>query len=159
MRMRVSIAVMLSAVALAASAAVTPAQTPRGSDYPGVGDLMNALIQPRHAKLGLAGHEQNWSLAGYELHELQDSFGNIGKIHPTWQHLSLPDMFESTVRDPLKDLDKAVAAHDARQFAAAYGALTAACNNCHEAANHRFVVIKAPDRSNFPNQDFSPPKP
>jgi hypothetical protein len=147
-------------VLVSLSSAVAMAQTPlHPTDYPTVGDLMNALIQPRHAKLGLAGQAHNWPLADYELHELQQSFGNIGKLHPSWEHLSLPDMFDATVGEPLKALDKAIAAHDTRQFTAAYGALTAACNNCHEAANHRFVHIKPPDGSEFTNQDFAPLKP
>lgn len=42
------------------------AQTPRplaAPFNPSFGDLMNTLVQPRHAKLGLIGKEQNWTLA------------------------------------------------------------------------------------------------
>ncbi len=28
-----------------------------------MGDMMNTLVQPRHAKLGIAGHAGNWPLA------------------------------------------------------------------------------------------------
>ena len=28
------------------------------------------------------------------------------------------------------------------------------CNSCHEALNHAYVVIKAPDQAFFANQDF-----
>ena len=43
-----------------------------------------------------------------------------------------------------------------RQFAESYGKLTQACNNCHATMDHPFVVIKAPDASAWPNQDFKP---
>jgi hypothetical protein len=46
---------------------------------PSFGDLMNTLVQPRHAKLGLIAGEQNWTLAGYELHQLKDALSNIPK--------------------------------------------------------------------------------
>ena len=38
---------------------------------PQMGALMSMVIQPRHAKLGLAGKAQNWELAGYMLKELR----------------------------------------------------------------------------------------
>jgi len=53
--------------ASAADAAPTPF-------VPNMGDMMNILIQPRHAKLGLAGKAENWALAGYALRELQQGF-------------------------------------------------------------------------------------
>jgi hypothetical protein len=43
----------------------------------GFGDLMNTLVQPRHAKLGLIGREQNWTLAAYESHQHKDALSNI----------------------------------------------------------------------------------
>ena len=154
MRRTASILLSVSAAALAFAATIAMAQTPSPRDFPNVGDLMNTVIQPRHAKLGLAGAQQNWPLAGYLVNELQQSFANVGKIHPMWRRLSLPDMFESTVGEPLKALGAAVKSRNAADFAAAYAKLTAACNACHTAANHPFIVIKVPNQSAFPNQDF-----
>ena len=37
--------------------------------------------------------------------------------------------------------------------------LTEGCNACHQAANVGMVVIKVPDASSFPDQDFRPRKP
>ena len=42
-----------------------------------------------------------------------------------------------------------------KKFAAAYDQLTQGCNACHGSLDHPFVVIKAPDASAFPNQDFN----
>jgi hypothetical protein len=44
---------------------------------PSFGDYMNTLVQPRHAKLGLIGHERNWTLAAYEIHQLKAALANI----------------------------------------------------------------------------------
>ena len=57
---------------------------------------------------------------------------------------------------PLATLDFAIKAGEPRQFAESYGRLTAACNACHGTTDHSFVVIKAPDASPFPNQEFEP---
>ena len=43
------------------------------------------------------------------------------------------------------------------QFALAYEELTAGCNSCHTALNQGFIVIKTPDASAFPNQEFKTP--
>jgi len=53
-------------VAAAATAEATPP-----TYLPVTSDLMNAIIQPRHIKLWLAGRTQNWTLAEYERHNLQ----------------------------------------------------------------------------------------
>ena len=45
----------MAAVSAAPAAAAPYAMT--------LGDMMDTLIQPRHAKLGLAGKAQNWALA------------------------------------------------------------------------------------------------
>jgi hypothetical protein len=120
-----------------------------------MGDMMNTLIQPRHAKLGLAGHEENWPLAGYAIREIQQAFAAITKSIPRWRGLPVPELVEAAVGQPIKAVITAVKQKDTQRFAEAYGQLTQGCNACHATADHQFVVIKAPDASNFPNQDFS----
>ena len=158
------LAAVLSAAAFAGAAMPARSQAPNDAtaghapEYPGVADLMNAIIQPRHAKLGLAGAEGNWPLAAFAAQELQQSFDKVGHLHPKWRGLPLPHLIEATVGEPLKALHQAIKAHDAKGFAAAYATLTIGCNSCHEVAQRSFVVIKAPDHSAFPNQDFHTPK-
>jgi hypothetical protein len=40
------------------------------------------------------------------------------------------------------------------QFNEAYFRLTEACNACHVTTDHSFIVIKVPNASAFPNQEF-----
>jgi hypothetical protein len=120
-----------------------------------MGDMMNTLIQPRHAKLGLAGKAENWPLAGYAAVELRQAFTAIPKSIPRFRGLPVAELVEAAVGQPIKALTAAIKQRDAQKFAEAYGQLTQGCNACHATANHPFVVIKAPDASNFPNQDFS----
>jgi hypothetical protein len=121
-----------------------------------VGDLMTALVRPRHIKLGLAGNEQNWPYAAYELDQLRETFADLAEILPKYRDSSIPDLIRSTGTQPLAALDRAIQAKDGNQFTAAYGQLTASCNACHQSYDRTVIVIQAPTASVFPDQDFRP---
>jgi len=120
-----------------------------------MGDMMNTLIQPRHAKLGLAGRAQNWALAAYALVEIRQAFAGIAKAQPKFRGLPVAELVDAAMREPLAAVDTAIKAQDAQKFAAAYDRLSAGCNACHASVDHPFVVIKPPDASAFPDQDFA----
>jgi hypothetical protein len=123
---------------------------------PQMGALMGMIIQPRHSKLGLAGKAQNWPLAGYALKELKQGFAVVARAVPRWKGLPVPDLFDAAVTQPITLVDFAIKLSEPRQFGEAYARLTAGCNACHATTDHPFVVIKAPETSAFPNQDFEP---
>jgi hypothetical protein len=124
---------------------------------PQMSALMNMLIQPRHAKLGLAGKDENWPLASYALRELKQGFVVISRAIPRWRGLPVGDLFDAAVIPPITLLDFAIKANEPRQFDEAYGKLTAGCNACHATTDNAFIVIKAPDSAAaFPDQDFTP---
>jgi hypothetical protein len=158
--------VLLIAVAVPATAQQTmPGMDMRESKsdtpyHPGLGELMNSLVQPRHTKLGLAGMAQNWALAAYELGELKETFDDIGKLVPKHGQLDVPPAIGATVAPPMDALDKAIKAKDRQAFTKAYGDLTAGCNACHQSADHPMIVIQAPSvgQTSFPDQNFNAPK-
>src|SRR5437868_3127882 len=123
---------------------------------PQLGALMNMVIQPRHTKLGLAGAAENWALASYYFKELKLGFAVVSRAVPRWKGLPVPDLFEAAVEPTFAVLDFAIKAGEPRQFKESYEKLTTGCNNCHATTDHSFVVIKAPDASNYPNQEFKP---
>ncbi len=123
---------------------------------PGLGDLMTMTVQPRHAKLGLAGQEKNWAYAAYEVHELEEALEHVVTYVPKWRDLNIGQLIEATTKQPIEALEAAIKAADAAKFDAAYKQLTEGCNACHRSAKLPMIVIKAPDRSAFPNQDFTP---
>jgi hypothetical protein len=159
----VVLATLAAVATVAALAPRTAAQSPFGDAdaeaapfNPQMAALMSMLIQPRHAKLGLAGKAENWPLAGYAFKELRQGLVVISRAVPRWKGLPVPDLFDAAMSQPLVTLDFAIKAGEPRQFAESYGRLTAACNACHGTTDHSFVVIKAPDASPFPNQEFEP---
>src|SRR5215471_4979275 len=127
MRGRV-IAVMLVAVCtLLATAAIwsgrSAAQSPFGDPNaqpapfnPQMAALMSMLIQPRHAKLGLAGAADNWPLAGYMLKELRQGFVITARAVPRWKGLPVPDLFDAAVDRQLKLIEAAVKLQYRAQF-------------------------------------------
>jgi cytochrome c556 len=121
-----------------------------------MGDMMNTLIQPRHAKLGLAVQTQNWPLASYAVAEIRQAFAGIVKAQPKFAGMPVGELVDVAINPPLKALDAAIKQQDAKKLAAAYAQLTQGCNACHMELDHPYVVIKTPDASAFPNQDFAP---
>ena len=160
----VLVAAFTALALIAAPATRSAAQNPMGDANaepapfnPQMAALMGMLIQPRHAKLGLAGKQENWPLAGYALKELRQGFFVIARAVPRWKGLPVPDLFDAAVSQSITQLDFAIKAGEPHQFGEAYTRLTAGCNACHATTDHSFVVIKAPDSAAaFPNQDFAP---
>jgi hypothetical protein len=145
----------IAAIAVAAALAVPSLATAQHAAA--LGDLMTAFVQPRHIKLGLAGREQNWSYAAYELDQLRETFADLAEILPKYRDLSIPDLITSTVKEPLAALDRAIRAKDRNQFTSAYRQLTASCNACHKSYDRTVIVIQPPTVGAFPDQDFRPP--
>ena len=162
----VAIMVVAAATALATLAILsggTAAQSPFGDPNaepapfnPQMAALMSMLIQPRHTKLGLAGKAENWPLAGYMLKELRQGFAVVSKAVPRFKGLPVPDLADAAMTQPLTLLDFAIKLGYQRQFDEAYESLTKGCNACHATTDHPFIVIKVPDASPFPDQDFAP---
>ena len=155
------LAFVLAAALLLAPLAAGSQTAPTPPAYrPGLGDLMTLTVQPRHFKIGLAGAQQNWAYAAYEVHELEEAFERIERQVPKWREFDIPALIASTVKQPLDALEAAAKAKSTPQFDAAYRQLTAACNACHQSANLGMIVIRTPQSdSPFANQDFRPQKP
>jgi hypothetical protein len=163
MSIRIARIAVLAALSLTGAAGVASAQTapptPPASSGPvpyvmGMGDLMNTLIQPRHAKLGLAGRAENWALANYALSELRQVFAGIVKAVPKFRGMPVGDLVDLALTQPLNAVEAAIKQQDTQKFAAAYDQVTQGCNACHMELDHPYVVIKTPDASAFPNQEF-----
>jgi hypothetical protein len=148
---------VLAFIAVSATAqAPAPAPPPQQGYRPGLGDLMTATVQPRHIKLGLAGHEQNWVYADYEVHELQEAFERAAAVWPKWRNVPVAEMIAFNTQGPIAAIEQAIKAKDSEKFAASYKQLTEACDTCHQGAGRAMIVIKPPDASFYPDQDFGP---
>jgi hypothetical protein len=135
-------------------------KAPEAGYVPGLGELM-AGQQVRHAKLWFAGENENWRLATYEVDELKEGFDDVVKLHPVLEdsHVPVSKLVPAIIEGPLGEVDAAVEARDKAHFETAFDKLTAACNQCHQAANFGFNVVKRPTAPPFTNQEFGVVKP
>ena len=123
---------------------------------PGLGEIMG-VIQQHHAKLYYAGTKRNWPLADYELGEIQESLDDAVKNYPQgFKGAPVANLIPSLTKASLGQVHTAIENKDEKSFLVAFGSLSAACSNCHEAANHPFVKIQAPTDAMFSNQKFAP---
>jgi hypothetical protein len=166
--MRRALAAIIAAAGLLALAPPAPSSAQAPADaraaappnyLPGLGDLMTMTVQPRHIKLAMAGREKNWTYAAYELHELEEAFDRVARVWPQWRSVPIAELIASATKEPIAALTQAIKAADSDRFAAAYAQLTDTCNACHQAANRGVIVIRVPEASSFPDQDFRPVKP
>ena len=121
---------------------------------PGMGDLMSAL-QLRHAKLWYAGRAENWPLAAFELHEIEETLERIERWHPKEDGLPVAPALEGFLRPAHRVLEASVANEDRGAFEAAFDDLTQGCNACHQAMKHEFIVIQRPTREPVSNQAWA----
>jgi hypothetical protein len=146
----------LAALAFALVLPLSAARSqPKEPFTPGLGEIMT-LQQMRHLKLWYAGQAGNWPLADYELDELKEGFEDIVKYHPTHDDVPTGTMATAVVDGEVAALDKAIAARDRKQFTVGFDKLTAACNACHQAAKHAFIVVQRPTGNPYTNQSFAP---
>src|SRR5262245_8980216 len=87
---------------------VRPADAEPQPFNPQMSAMMSMIIQPRHAKLGLAGQAENWALAGYMFKELKLGFGVVGRAIPRWKGLPVPDLIEAAMDQHWAVLDFAI---------------------------------------------------
>ncbi len=151
-------AALMACVGLAAVGARSAAEPAAPPSYrPVTSDLMNTIVQPRHIKLWLAGSGGDWEYAEYERHNIGGALARIATAIPDYKGRSMADLIEAFATPQLADLEIAIKAKDPAAFGTAYEALTLGCNQCHQATNHAYVVIKRPSSDPFADQGFSAP--
>ncbi len=129
------------------------AQTSTHVYTPGMGDLMSAL-QLRHAKLWYAGEAQNWELAAFELHEIEETFERVTRWHPHEDGVQVAPAIQAHMQTATLALERGVAQQDWAAFETAFDEFTRGCNGCHQMMQHDFIVIRRPLSEPVSNQEW-----
>ena len=117
---------------------------------PGFGEFMSS-VQVHHAKLWFAGINNNWGLADFEIHEMMEAIENIKEYQTERKESKLIGL----INPALDSVNAAIQQKNPTMFNSSYQLLTTTCNNCHQATNFEFNVVKIPDAPPpFSNQDF-----
>jgi len=120
---------------------------------PGLGEFMTG-IQVHHAKLWFAGQNQNWALADFEIHEMQESLEDIQKFCRDRPEVKAIGM----INPAFDSINNAIRLKNIVLFKSGFILLTNTCNNCHQATKHEFNVVTIPTGPPVTNQDFRPAK-
>lgn len=117
-----------------------------------------AQLQQHSQKLGFAIEGQNTSLAEFYLHEITEVLEEIEEEIPIHDKLPIAELIKKIPEPMLAPLDKEIEAGHWHEATQAYSNLINACNSCHAATQHEFIVI-TPANGNPPfNQLFTPQK-
>lgn len=117
---------------------------------PETAEMMNS-IQRYHLKLWFAGQNENWDLADFELHELEEVFEMIEEYKAGKDYIPMIP----TIYPAIENLEVAIKAKDKNSFEKNYLHLTNTCNTCHKSTGHPYVVIKIPQENPYSNQSFT----
>ena len=118
-----------------------------------LGDVMTKL--QRHSnKLWFAGRANNWPLAAFYIHELEETFEELTEHEIIDEGVDISMLTRKMGLSPLKLVGTAVTQRDSSAFLSSYNNLISHCNSCHQTSNHSFVVIKTPDQPVFDNQEY-----
>lgn len=116
---------------------------------PGFGEFMSG-IQTHHAKLWFAGLNENWALADFEVHEIQESLEAIQKFcadRPESKAISM-------INPAIDSISNSITQKNSSLFKSSFVLLTNTCNTCHNQTEHGFNVVTIPSASPVVNQEF-----
>lgn len=114
------------------------------------------VIQQHHAKLYYSGMNENWDLAAYQIDEIKEGLDQATELHEHFKDIkgSLKDLRHVTDQG-VAETEAAIQKKSKTLFLGAYKNLTHSCNQCHQAADHGFIVIQSPVTGMFSNQKFA----
>ncbi|MDA9524012.1 hypothetical protein XI06_27975 [Bradyrhizobium sp. CCBAU 11434] len=135
--------VLLSAiiVVLSAFGAAAPAELSAT-----LADLMTRL-QLQHAKLWFAGKLSNWSLANYEIQQID------ANLEATSRLLANPSQADRA-KEEVRAVRQALQSKDVPAFMTSYAGLTNECNGCHRSSGYAWIAMQIPLTLPVPNQLF-----
>ncbi len=105
-------------------------------------------------KLWLAGNNENWELANFYVHELEEVTEDLIKNDFIDEGKNLSNLSESLLKGKIEKMEEAVRLKDQVIFRENYKLMISACNLCHQATNHPYLKMKVPDEKDIFNQSF-----
>lgn len=121
-------------------------------DYP----LLETMgyFQRFSQKLWLAGENENWELANFYTHELEEVAEHLIEGNIIHDDYNLSNLSEALLLPKIEMVEKALAAQDPLLFRENYELMVSGCNLCHQMTKHAFIEIITPTDSTVFNQRF-----
>ncbi len=106
-------------------------------------------------KLWLAGKNENWELADFYTHELEEVTENLINGDVIHDDYNLSNLSENMLLPKIEKVEEAIRQKNQVLFLDNYELMIASCNLCHNATKHNFIKITVPTDSTRWNQDFT----
>jgi hypothetical protein len=111
-------------------------------------------MQVYFSKLWFAGSFENWELADFYAHELEETLEEIISREIYDEGMNISSLTKVMTNKPFHELEKAVKSREITNFLPAYDKMLRTCNACHQSSKHNFINIKTPESVPFDNQVF-----
>ena len=133
------------------------AQTAQNDDEPDEYPILETMgyYQRFSHKLYLAGINENWQLADFYTHELEEVSEALIEGNVIHDNYNLSNLSQSMLLPKIEKVEEAVRKQDQVLFLENYTLMISSCNLCHQATRHAFIKITIPNDSSVWNQDFS----
>ena len=106
-------------------------------------------------KLYFAGKNQNWELAKFYLHELEETAEEVEDAKIIEDGHDISKLIGTMLGTTVEATEKTVLNNPSvEKFEENYRAMVAGCNNCHKATDHGFIQISIPKEPTYRNQLF-----
>src|SRR5262249_9077454 len=111
-------------------------------------------FQRHFNKMWFAGNNSNWPLTQFYIHELEETMEKLEHANVVDEGNNISELVKSMAMPFLKDLKTSVQQKSVKDFKESYMVMVNACNSCHVATSHDFVVIKVPETPVMDNQVY-----
>lgn len=119
-----------------------------------------AWMQRWTDKLGRAAEAGHWELAGFYLHEIEETAEGLIEAKVVDEGHNISELLRTMLVPVIQSLEQAADAKDAALFGAHYATLIQTCNACHVTTDHGAIRIAAPSTALNPwSQNFRAPHP
>jgi hypothetical protein len=105
-------------------------------------------------KLWFAGSNENWELAGFYVHELEEVMEEIEEGEYEEDGYPIYRLIKDWGIKPLEKLEASVEQKDKVLFQEKYNSQILSCNGCHSSVKHQFINITHPTTPFIDNQKY-----
>lgn len=112
-------------------------------------------IQRFAEKLYFAGVNENWELAKFYHHEIEETAEKIIKANIDKEGLNYSLLVSSILNPTLIEVERAIEKNNLEIFNSAYEIMIKSCNGCHTSTNHGYIKIITPEKQTYQNQLFN----
>ena len=111
-------------------------------------------LQLYFGKAWFAGEAENWELAHFYVHEMEEFMEGIVEGEVIHDGKNISQLMKDMSWAQLEALEASTESKDKLVFESAYTTMVNSCNSCHAVTKHPFIKIKKPTRPAFDNQIF-----